>query len=168
MFLVLFLLFTLIPAIEILLFIRVGSLIGGTNTLILVILSGIIGAYLARGEGLSILNRIQTQLQKGEVPADSFLHGVLVFAGGLLLLTPGFMTDLLGLSMVAPFTRHLHIAWLKRWFAQKIQSGDMHVRFYSNLSSNNPFENDFDQPANHNSIEKDDVIDVEYKVKDDN
>lgn len=125
MFAVLLLLFTVIPAIEIYLLFSIGGQIGGVNTVIVVILTGIIGASLAKSQGMAILANIQTDLNKGALPANQLIHGLLVFGGGLLLLTPGFLTDFLGLSMVFPGTRHILVLYLKTYFEKAIKSGNM-------------------------------------------
>ena len=91
MFLALLLLFTVIPALEIFLFIEIGGQIGAFNTFMIVIVTGIVGAALAKSQGLQIIQKIQTELNDGKLPADQFFHGLLVFGGGLLLLTPGFI-----------------------------------------------------------------------------
>ena len=134
MFSILVLLFTVIPAIEIYLLFSIGGQIGGINTLIVVITTGIVGAALAKSQGLSILHKIQTDLNKGSIPTDQFTHGLLVFGGGLLLLTPGFLTDILGLSMVFPGTRHVIAGFLKHWFDKGIASGSVH--FSSSFGQN--------------------------------
>jgi UPF0716 protein FxsA len=126
MFPILVLLFTVIPALEIYLLFSIGGQIGGLNTLFVVIATGIIGASLAKSQGLSILNKIQTDLNRGAIPTDQFTHGLLVFGGGLLLLTPGFLTDILGISMVFPGTRHIIASYVKHLFAKGIASGNVH------------------------------------------
>ena len=116
MFSILVLLFTIVPAAELYLLFSVGSEIGILNTVSIIILTGVVGAYLAKSQGLSIIYRLQKELNEGKMPAEQIFHGLIVFGGGLLLLTPGFMTDILGFCMVIPGTRHLIIkityAWL--------------------------------------------------------
>ncbi|MFG1499720.1 FxsA family protein [Halobacteriovorax sp. XZX-3] len=129
MFPILVMLFTVIPAIEIYLLFSIGGQIGGGNTFLLVLITGVIGAALAKSQGAALLAKIQGELSQGRVPANSFIHGLLVFGGGLLLLTPGFLTDVLGLSMVLPLTRHLWLIYLKKFFMSSIESGN--VQFYS-------------------------------------
>jgi len=125
MFTLLVILFTVVPAIEIYLLFSIGSLIGGLNTLAVVIITGIVGAALAKSQGLAIISAIQNDLQKGALPARQIVHGLLVFGGGLLLLTPGFATDILGLSMVFPGTRHVIAVWLESYFKNAIKNGTM-------------------------------------------
>ncbi|OUR99753.1 hypothetical protein A9Q84_01635 [Halobacteriovorax marinus] len=125
MFPILVLLFTVIPAIEIYLLFSIGALVGGLNTVAIVVITGVIGASLAKSQGLAILGNIQNDLNKGSLPANQLIHGLLVFGGGLLLLTPGFLTDVLGLSMVFPGTRHVLVAFLKGYFEKGIKNGNI-------------------------------------------
>lgn len=140
MFFFLLILFTVIPAIEIYLLFTIGAKIGGMNTLFVVIATGILGATLAKSQGLSILNRMQVNLAKGEVPADQFIHGLLVFGGGLLLLTPGFLTDVLGLSMVMPGTRNMIAHFMKSFFHKYVQTGGNGAFFTSTNMNSSSFD----------------------------
>lgn len=107
--------FILIPIIEIWLLARLGALIGFSNTLLLVLLTGFWGAWLARREGLRVLKAIQEDLQKGQMPTDHVLSGLLVLVGGVMLITPGVLTDALGLLLMVPGNRRLLIAPIKRY-----------------------------------------------------
>ncbi|MBC85957.1 MAG: FxsA protein [Bdellovibrionaceae bacterium] len=127
-FLLLFL-FTLMPVVELYLLFQVADIWGGGNTVMLVLLTGFVGAFLARSQGRQVLMQIQSQMTQGQVPADAMIHGLLIFAGGLLLVTPGIITDVFGFSFVLPGTRNLISFFLKRWFSKKIQLGQ--VQFYS-------------------------------------
>ena len=133
MFLPLFLAFTLLPAVEIYFLFKIGSALGGFNTFLFVIMTGAIGAYLAKLEGRLILHKISNELNQGQIPSDSIISGLLIFAGGLLLLTPGFLTDFIGFSFVFPGTRHILVLFFKKIFAKAIQNGN--VQFYSNFGA---------------------------------
>ena len=132
MFSILVLLFTVVPALEIYLLFSIGAQIGGLNTLMVVLLTGVVGASLAKSQGMAILANIQNDLNRGALPANQLIHGLLVFGGGLLLLTPGFMTDILGLSMVFPGTRHILVLYLKTYFEKGIQSGNIKFSTFGN------------------------------------
>ncbi len=106
MFLKLFLCFTLIPLIELYLLIQIGTVIGGLNTLLLVILTGLAGTWLARLEGMNTLSRLRMNLRQGLMPAEELLDAVIIFIAGILLITPGFITDLFGLLLLWPLTRN--------------------------------------------------------------
>ena len=111
----LLLLFLLVPLIEIYLLIKIGGVIGAFPTVVLVVLTAVIGAALARHQGLATLQRLQATMARGETPAIEMFEGVLLLTGALLLLTPGFLTDLLGFACLIPLTRRaLAFWWLQR------------------------------------------------------
>jgi UPF0716 protein FxsA len=114
MLLKLFLAFTLVPVLEIYLLIKVGSHIGALRTVLLVIATGFAGAYLARLQGMQTMLRVRSSLDQGRMPAEELLDAVLIFAAGLVLLTPGFLTDALGLLFLFPETRRYVKRYLKR------------------------------------------------------
>lgn len=118
----LFILFTIVPIIEVYLLIKVGSIIGALPTVALLLSISIAGAWLVRHQGFAILRRIQLEMMQGRLPAGDLLDGVLVLFGGVLLVTPGFFTDFLGLFFIIPFTRNiikrLAILWLQRRISQ--------------------------------------------------
>ena len=105
--LVLFLMFTVLPALELYVLIKVGGIIGPWQTLGLVILIGIIGAFLSRIQGFLVLRKIQESMARGQMPTDAMIDGLLVLLGGLLLITPGFITDIFGIFFLFPPTRYL-------------------------------------------------------------
>ena len=110
----LFLAFTLIPVSEIYILITIGGQIGILPSIALVILTGIIGASLARSQGLQTLGRIRDSFQQGLVPGEELLNALLIAIAGIVLLTPGFLTDAAGLFLLIPATRTLCREWLKR------------------------------------------------------
>ena len=101
----LLLLFISVPLIEVLILIKLGSLFGFWPTIFLVIGTGILGAYLAKLYGLTIWYKIQQDLNAGLMPADKLVDGLLILIGGIVLLTPGLLTDILGFMLLIPFTR---------------------------------------------------------------
>ena len=113
MFLPLLFLFTVLPAIEIYLLFKIGGEIGAGNTFLIIVTTGVVGAALAKSQGIAILNQIQQEMNKGGIPGKAIIHGLMVFAGGLLLLTPGFLTDIIGFSLVIPGPRHILYVWVK-------------------------------------------------------
>ena len=118
----LFLLFTVIPVLELIVIIKVGANIGAVNTIVLLIGIGMLGAYLARLQGFHILRNIQENLGRGILPTEAMLDGFLIFCGGVLLLTPGFLTDIIGILFLLPPVR----AILKPFC--KVQMRDMAKR----------------------------------------
>jgi len=112
LFRILFLAFIIVPIIEIYLLIKVGSTIGVGFTLLLIIATAIIGAYLLRLQGISTLSRVQLSLSQGQIPAIELIEGILLVATGALLLTPGFFTDAIGFLGLIPYTRRTFVFWL--------------------------------------------------------
>ncbi|MCB9721839.1 MAG: membrane protein FxsA [Candidatus Omnitrophica bacterium] len=107
MFPYLLLLFTVVPAVELMILIEVGSHIGSLNTILLILLTGVLGASLARLQGFIVVRKIQTSLNGGNLPSGELLDGLMILVGGITLLTPGFVTDTLGFLLLIPFTRNL-------------------------------------------------------------
>ncbi len=117
MFAYLVLLFTILPAIELVLLIKIGSNIGAGNTLFIIIFTGVLGAYLARLQGFLVLTKIQNNLNQGLMPSAELLDGLMILVGGIVLLTPGFITDTIGFLLLIPATRWI----IKKWFAKKFE-----------------------------------------------
>ena len=114
MLLKLFLAFTIIPVVEIYLLIQIGTIFGALTSIALVIVTGFIGAYLARIQGLQTLFRIQKSLREGQMPSRELLDALLIGIAGLVLLTPGFLTDAFGFLLLIPNTRTAIKQWLHR------------------------------------------------------
>ena len=127
MFFRLLFLLTFIPILEIFFLIRINKLIGGANTLLLIFITGFIGAWLLRRQGGNIL----ADLQRGQRGQTSpVTQGILIFIGGVLLLTPGVITDALGLSLVFPLTQKL---W-KKFFVSAWGKGVVYSHFQARSS----------------------------------
>jgi len=126
----LFWLFVLVPVAEIYLLVTVGSSIGAFPTVALVILTALAGAHLARMQGLSTMMRIRENLDQGFMPAEELLDGVLIFLAGMVLLTPGFLTDIAGLLILLPATRNLFKQWLRKKFDEWRQNPNVHITFH--------------------------------------
>ncbi len=114
MLLKLFLVFTIIPIIEIYLMIKMGSFFGALTPISLVIITGFLGAFLARIQGLQTFYRIQESLNDGRMPKGELLDALLIVLAGIVLLTPGFLTDSVGFMLLIPVTRNLFKYWLRR------------------------------------------------------
>lgn len=130
MLLKLFLAFTLIPVLEIYLLIKVGTYLGAFETVMIVITTGLLGAYLARLQGLQTMMKLRESLNRGELPAEEMLDALLIFMAGVALLTPGFMTDVAGLLILYPQTRRLFKRWLRKKLDDWIRKYPVDVRFY--------------------------------------
>lgn len=107
MFRILAILLIVVPALEIWALLSVGKLIGGLSTFLLLLLSGFLGAYLSKREARRVLDYARAELSRGQIPTGAILDGICIFAGGLLLMTPGFLTDILGFLLLFPLTRPL-------------------------------------------------------------
>lgn len=105
--LIFFLLFIIIPVIEIYLFIKVGAIIGAGNTILIIFITAIIGAAMLRSQGLQTLSKIRNSLNRFQLPARELVEGILIVIGGAFLLTPGFFTDTIGFLFLIPWTRTL-------------------------------------------------------------
>ena len=130
MFAKLLFLFVVVPFVELYILIELGTRIGAMPTLGIVIITGIAGAALAKHQGLEVLRRIQTEMSYMQMPGDAMFDGVLVLVGGILLMTPGILTDITGFLLLIPFSRGLFKFYIKDWVSRKIRSGE--VVYYSN------------------------------------
>ena len=101
----LLLLFIAVPLVELALLIEVGRHIGTLATITLVIVTGIVGAALARHEGLGVLRRVQSELAAGDLPAGSLVEGIIILVAAALLVTPGVLTDAIGFLCLVPAIR---------------------------------------------------------------
>lgn len=119
------LLFILVPLIELAVLVFLGSIIGFWYTILIVIATGFIGALMAKRQGVKTLSRIRSNLEKGIVPSDELFQGALILAGGLLLLTPGLITDITGFALLLPQTRRLIGKVIISLIRRKIQSGQI-------------------------------------------
>ena len=113
----LFLLFTAVPVIELYILIKIGSFFGIGFTLIIVLGTGFFGAYLTKREGYRVLFQIQKEMSQGNLPASELVDAVLVFVAGIVLLTPGLITDIIGLILLFPITR----SFIRKFLMKKIQ-----------------------------------------------
>ena len=127
MFLRLFLLFTCIPLVELFLLLQIGSIIGAVNTILLVIITGVLGAYLAQQEGIRTLERIRSLMARGEMPGEPLIDALLILVAGFVLITPGILTDLLGFLMLVPATRAPIRRWIKGQLERKFSASNAAV-----------------------------------------
>lgn len=126
-----FLLFLVFPLLELFVMIRVGSSIGASATLLLVLASGVLGVLCIRLAGLTTALKVRQRMALGEIPNNDMLNGLLLVVGGGLLFLPGFISDVLGLMCLLPFVRHWLIKRINLHMTQGVQSG----RFYAQSSA---------------------------------
>lgn len=156
MFRFLFLLFILVPIIEIALLIQVAEVIGGFATIALVIVTAILGAKLVKKQGMGALQNVQTQMAQGQMPAQELFTGLCVIIAGVLLMTPGIMTDVFGFLLLTPAIRNKLAAGLASQATVRM-SAQMH-------NTGNTYE----QPtqSQQQRVEQPNTIDGEYERKD--
>ncbi|MCP4306019.1 MAG: FxsA family protein [bacterium] len=113
---ILFLAFVLVPPIEIGLFIAVGGRIGLWPTMAIVLVTAVIGANLVSLQGRGVLASLQAEFASGQFPAKTLAHGAMILVAGALLVTPGFLTDVIGFSLLTPEVREILRKWgVRRW-----------------------------------------------------
>lgn len=125
----LILLFTLLPLIDLAVLLKIGNHIGFRYTLLIVIVTGFVGAYLAKREGRHIIARIKFDIGQGRMPADELLGGLCVIVGGAFLLAPGIITDVLGLFLVLPITRISFVNSIKNKLRRMFVEGNLWFHF---------------------------------------
>jgi UPF0716 protein FxsA len=116
------LIFILVPLIEVAIFIGAGHTIGVLQTIVLILISGIIGAFLVRTQGAQVIYNIKRSVEQGLLPSNELIDGLFVLIGGALLLTPGFFTDLIGLVMLLPPTRRVLREFGKEYLRRRFKS----------------------------------------------
>ncbi len=166
MFPILLLLFIFVPIIEIGLFISVGGYLGLWPTIALVLITAFVGASLVRSQGLQTLMSVQGRLQQGELPAQQILEGVMLAVAGVLLLTPGFMTDGLGMLVLLPAPRAAIAKYLMSKMVVKSVGGGFNGSFHQGPFNQDPFNDD---PFKRDPFDsqKGDTFEGEYERKDD-
>lgn len=123
----LFLLFTIVPLVELAVLIRIGQWLGALPTIALVAVTGLVGAWLARREGSRSWRAVRKELSEGRVPGEQLLHTLLVVVAGALLVTPGVFTDVAGLLVLVRPTRELAVRAARRRLARGLEEGTVRV-----------------------------------------
>ncbi len=150
MFLQLLLLLTIVPFVELAILLRLADAFSWSATLALVIVTGIVGAWLARREGMRALSTLQREMAEGHVPADAIVDALLIFVAGVVLVTPGVLTDLCGFALLVPYIRSIVKRRLHRFFSDRIVT----MRY--------------DADAGHDGMNDDIFVDVEGTSRDAN
>ncbi|MFC3883212.1 FxsA family protein [Bacillus songklensis] len=113
----------IVPAMEMWLLILSGKTFGALPTFLLVMLTGVLGAYLTKKQGMAVLMQAREQLSYGQIPGGAILDGVCILFGGAVLLTPGFLTDVLGFFLLFPPTRRVVKPILAKWLQRFFRNG---------------------------------------------
>nr|WP_304622835.1 FxsA family protein [Photobacterium sp. OFAV2-7] len=160
--------FIVVPIIEIALFVQLGGFLGLWPTIALVLVTAVVGASLVRSQGIATLMSVQSRLQQGELPAQQIVEGVMLAVAGVLLLTPGFMTDALGMLVLLPAPR----AMLAKQLMSRVKVQSMGSGFSAGFGGGQGFsgQGPFDHRSDSfNQRPSDgDVFDGEYERKDEN
>jgi len=165
----LFLLFVIVPIIEITLLIQVGQAIGAWYTVGLVLLSAFVGVNMLRHQGLATLSRAQQRLDRQELPGQEMVEGIVLAVGGALLVTPGFVTDVVGFSCLIPALRKAFVRLLMSRFtvivASRGQAGM--TGFHSGTSASHHAGNRHSGDGHSGDSRNGDVIEGEVVDRDD-
>ncbi|NLN42668.1 MAG: membrane protein FxsA, partial [Methanosarcina sp.] len=122
-----------IPIIELYLLIKIGGVIGALNTVLIILITASMGAYLAKNQGFRVFREIQEAMSRGYMPGNELLHGLFVLIGSFALLTPGFLSDIIGFSMLIPQVREIYVRVAKEVIRKRIQNGQWQMRMYTNF-----------------------------------
>ncbi len=150
----LLILFTLVPLIEVWLLVQIGGYIGALPTIFLVAVTGFVGVLLAKSQGIMVLTRLQRKLAVGSLPTGELYNGACILVGGALLLTPGVLTDMFGLSLLFPITREVWKAVFARMIKKMIKKGTINV-YHSNMDGYKNAQNDPDNKGEYDYCEPD-------------
>ncbi len=131
MLLKLFILFVVLPVLDLWLLIKVGKAIGTWPAIIVILGPGVFGAGLVKVQGGFLFNKIRIELIRGRMPTQELISGLCVLVGGILLITPGIITDLAGLILLIPPTRLLVVEVFGRWLRKRFELGDFFINHLS-------------------------------------
>ena len=161
MFRILFILFVIIPIIEIAVLMQVGSLLGVWPTIAIVIVTAWLGAKNVRAQGIVTLQSVQTKMAQGEAPSDEIVAGLLLLVAGVLMVTPGFVTDFFGLSLLIPQVRANLIRSVQHHIVAQGNRSNTHFKYQQfQQHENSPFDQE------DNSRHQGNTIDGEFERKD--
>ncbi len=123
----LLLLFIAVPTIELVLLLKIGSMIGILPTVAVILITGVLGAGLARLQGLSVLGQLQAEMGTGRLPAGPMVDGAIILVAAALLMTPGFLTDIFGFLCLTPATRSVmkRLMWAR--FERAVKKGNLNI-----------------------------------------
>lgn len=130
MFAKLLILFTVVPILELYLLIKLGEEIGAFNTIMIIIVTAVAGAWLSKTQGLAAIQNIRTSINSGRLPAMEIMHGFMILLGGFALLAPGVLTDILGITLLIPFTRKIYMAWILKIIKTRIRTGRWSIKLF--------------------------------------
>ena len=175
-FAILLALFILIPVVEIYLLIQVGGIIGAFPTIILVVFTAVMGAWLLRIQGFSTIERVKKTLAAGGIPAFELLEGLILLIAGVFLLPPGFFTDTIGFLCLMPALRRLFLVWVSGRFMMAGSGQAANEQNFARGNSSDPRTSPFTSSrkrvppgasANRPEDKSNNVIEGEFRREDD-
>jgi UPF0716 protein FxsA len=168
MFRLLFLLFVIIPIIEISVLMHVGAWLGTWPTIGIVIFTAWLGARNVREQGIATMTSVQTKMAQGEMPSDEIVTGLILLVAGVLLVTPGFVTDIFGLSLLVPSVRAALVESVKKHVIVNQMSASASFSQQSTGFSGNVYEHEQQprEPSPQSSLHHGETIEGEYERKD--
>ena len=125
----LLIIFIILPILELAVLLRLDNAIGLFQTIILIFLTGIIGVWLVRQQGINILFRIKKEINNGNIPAKEMIDGVMLLIAGAVLITPGLITDTFGFLLLIPYTRNFIRKWIRNRIEKYVNSGYIITRY---------------------------------------
>ncbi|NLX26831.1 MAG: FxsA family protein [Lentisphaerae bacterium] len=128
-------LFIGLPIVELVLLIKVDRWIGFGPTVLLVVLTGVVGASMVRQQGIALLFKIRQEMQRGNTPAPQMIDGIMLLIAGAFLITPGLITDTVGFALLIPFVRKAIRGWIRKKLEEKVRNShiEIHVRSPNDL-----------------------------------
>jgi len=156
-----------VPLLEIVVLIRVGQAIGPWWTILLLIVDSIVGAWLMRREGIRAFQALSEALSGGRMPARELADGVLVLAGGLLMLSPGFVTDVFGMLLILPFNRPLGRRLLTRVVSSRLLASGYAGPGSPDYGPRAPGNADRPRPGSQGPVVEGEVVDPPDEPRDD-
>ena len=148
----LLLLFIVVPAVELLLLIKIGQQIGVLATVGLIVGTGMLGAFLARRQGMGVLQNVQAEMAAGRMPTSSIVDGVIILVAGALLITPGVLTDLLSFLCLIPVSRKVIRSILWRAFERAVRESRVHVSMHGAMRGGSVRPDGWGEPGGERTV----------------
>lgn len=161
----LFVVFVVMPIVEILVLLEVSEHIGGWTTIGIIVFTAVVGSHLVKQQGLQTFQSAQIKLQQGHMPETELLEGFLILVAGILLVTPGFVTDFFGLLCLIPVTRHI----IAKAVVKSFKTASLHAHFQSQTYTNYrqaPFNQSAQTHESHNVYEGEVVDQNPHELED--
>jgi len=165
MFRVLFLFFVIVPIIEITVLMHVGELLGAWPTIAIVVFTAWLGAKYVRQQGLATLQSVQTKMAQGEMPSGEIITGVMLLVAGVLLVTPGFVTDIFGLSLLIPAVREALMKSVQQHLVMS-QRSQPTASFHSSVNDSTSHSTNFQSTVKSSNEHKGETLEGEFERKD--